>query len=102
MLELHLNIKPQTARRLRKVFELYPDQETLAQNIIAYQIAELNKASLNLRLDLKEFEEKYQRTSKDFYKQFCEGNTDDREDYVIWAGLYEMWCDNERQLVALQ
>jgi hypothetical protein len=36
-------------------------------------------------------------TSLDFYEQFTEGILDDREDFIIWAGLYEMLRKNERQ-----
>ena len=102
MLDLHLEVQPQTAQRLKKVLELHPDQESFAQNVIAYQIAEFKKAILNLRLDLKEFEGKYQRPTEDFYEQFSQGATDDREEYMLWAGLYEMLNENERQLAVLQ
>ena len=102
MLELHLEVQPQTAQQLRKILELYPDQESFAQSIIAHQIAELKYSILNLRLDLDEYEEKYQLATRDFYQQFSQGNTDDREDYIIWAGLYEMLCKNEKRLQQVQ
>jgi len=81
--------------------ELYSDPETFAQNIIAYQIAELKRGILNLRLDLKGFE-KYQLSTDDFYRQFGQGATDDREDYVVWAGLYEMLHRDEERLQELE
>ncbi len=102
MLNLHLDIQPQTAQRLRRNLESYPDQETFAQNIIAYQIAELKRGILNLRLDLKAYEEKYQLLTEEFYQQFTQGVTDDREDYIIWAGLYEMLSANEKRLQGLE
>jgi hypothetical protein len=102
MPSLQLEVQPQTAQRLKKVLALYPDQESFAQSIIAYQIAELRRSILNLRLDLKAYEEKYQLTTKDFYQQFIEGNADDREDYIIWAGVYEMLRENEARLRDVQ
>lgn len=102
MFDLHLDVRPQTARRLKKVLELHPDQESFAQDIIAYQIAELNKAILNLQLDLKEFEQEYSWDSAEFYTEFSQGRLDDREAYVIWAGLYEMLIENQRRLDSLQ
>jgi hypothetical protein len=102
MADLHLDVKPQTARRLKKILDLHPDQESFAQEIIAYQIAELNKAILNLRLELKALEERYQRSSTEFYAEFSEGALGDREDYVLWAGLYEMLIENERRLNSLR
>lgn len=102
LLQLELNIQPQTAQRLIKVLASVPDEETFARDIIAYQIAELNKGLMNIRIDLKQFEQKYQQTTKEFYRQFQNGETDDSEDALLWAGLYEMLMDNERHLQELQ
>lgn len=73
-----------------------------AQNIIAYQIGELKRGILDLRLDLKGFEEKYQRTTVDFYNEFSQGNAGDEEDYLVWAGLYEMLDKNVKRLTELE
>ena len=102
MLDLHLELKPQTAIKLKRVLDLHPDQETFARNVIAYQSTELKKAILNLHLDLKALEEKHQRTSADFYAQFARGEMDDCEEYILWAGLYEMLIENQTRLASLQ
>lgn len=52
----------------------------------------------HLQFDLKRYEQKYQLATEDFYRQFSQGATDDREDYIVWAGLYEMLCKNEERL----
>lgn len=101
MLNLQLDIQPQTEQRLKKFLEGIHDQEVFAQNFLDYHIAELKKGILNIRLDLKQFEDTYQISTKDFYHQFEEGTRDDREDYMIWAGLYEMLCENEQRLQEL-
>ena len=41
---LQLQLQPQTEERLRRILAQYSDLELFAQNIIAYQIAELKKA----------------------------------------------------------
>ena len=102
MLHLDLHIQPQTEQRLKKVLAATSDEEMFAQNIIAYQVAELQKGAINLRLDLKQFEEKYHQTTEEFYQQFEQGHTDDTEDAMLWAGLYEMLQDNERRLQELE
>jgi hypothetical protein len=102
MPNLKLEVQPQTAKRLRKVLKLYPDQESFAQSVIAHQINELKQSILNLRLDLQEYEKKYQLSTEDFYQRFTQGNTDDREDYIIWAGVYEMLHANEERLQEMQ
>jgi hypothetical protein len=101
MLNLHLNVDPQTARRLKKVLEYSRDEETFAQNVIAYQLAELRRGSLNLKLDLQAFEEKYQISSQNFYEKFSQGKMGDNEDFIIWAGLVEMLDENEKRLQGL-
>ena len=50
-----------------------------------------------MRIDLQEYEVKYQMTSAEFYEQFTEENLDDRAKFIIWAGLYEMLLENESQ-----
>lgn len=102
MLNLELNVQPATAQRLRLLMSQVADQETFAQNIIAFQVHELKRGILNLRLDLRKYEEQYQMPSDVFYGQFEQGEVDDSEDYMLWSGLYEMLRDNQQQLQALQ
>jgi hypothetical protein len=102
MFDLRLDVQPKTAQRLKKVLELHPDQESFARDIIAYQVTELNKAILNLKLELKEFEREYAWSSAEFYTEFSHGRLGDCEAYVIWAGLYEMLIENQRRLDSLQ
>ncbi|MCW5206712.1 hypothetical protein VU08_07260 [Desulfobulbus sp. F5] len=98
MFNLQLHVRPQTEQRLRAILARTEDEESFAQNIIAYQIAELQKGLMNIRLDLKEFESKYRKSSDEFYQQYTQGMSDDSEDAMLWAGLYEMLRDNESRL----
>lgn len=101
MFNLKLHIQPKTEQQLKKILIHIQDEETFAQNIIAYQITELQKGVLNIRLDLKQFEDKYQQSSKEFYQQFEQGKFDDREDFILWAGLYEMLQNSKHRLQEL-
>ncbi len=66
MLNLSLNIKPRTEERLRKILDDTDDQERFAQNIIAWEIAELKRGILNIRLDIKKFEDRYNMAQRPF------------------------------------
>lgn len=101
MVSLQLQLQPQTEVRLRKVLAFYQDQELFVQNIIAYQIAELKKAILNIRLDLQQFEEQYHLSTEEFYHKFTDGVLEDTEDFLVWAGIYEMLHENESRLEEL-
>ena len=102
MMNLNLNITPQTARKLKKVLDQAQSEESFAQNVIAYQVSELKRAALNLRLDLKALEEKYNMPSSLFYKRYRQGKMGDDEDYMRWAGLIEMLENNEKRLRGLE
>jgi len=101
MLDFHLSVQPKTEQRLKIILNSIEDEENFAQIIINDQIARLQKAILNLRLDLTVFEQKYQITSEQFYQEFSQGILADEEDFIIWSGLYEMLCQNEVQLQKL-
>ncbi len=102
MLDFQLSVQPQTERRLKKILSQVRNTEAFALNIIAYQISELQKGILNLRLDLDDFEKKYNMTSTEFHKSFLHGLLEDEADFMIWAGLYEMLCQNQTQLRELR
>ena len=102
MVNIQLQLQPHTEERLRKILAQYHNQEVFAQNIIAYQITELKRAILNIRLDLQQFERKYQLETEEFYQQFQTGSLEDTEDFMIWAGIYEMLKENSRKLEELQ
>ena len=76
-------------------------KKCLPRIFLSIIFAELKKGMLDIRLDLKQFEDTYHVSSQEFYRQFQAGKRDDREDYMMWAGLYEMYCDNEHRLQEL-
>ncbi len=70
MLDFHLSVQPKTEQRLKIILSSVEDEESFAQSIIDDQIVRLQRAILNLRLDLRVFEQKYQITSEKFYQEF--------------------------------
>ena len=101
MLDFHLSVQPKTEERLKIILNSIENEENFAQSIINSQIERLQKAILNLRLDLKAFEQKYQIKSEQFYQEFSQSILADEEDFMIWSGLYEMLSQNEIQLQKL-
>jgi hypothetical protein len=102
MFKIELDVKPDTEIRLKKILQFSSNPEVFASKMIGYQISELKRGITNLLVDLKILEEKYQISSSDFYAQFQNGNTDDRQDYMIWAGLFEMLQESQQQLGELE
>ncbi len=102
MLHFNLNIRPKTARRLKKILEFSKNEEAFAEGIIAYQVAETKRALLNLRVDLQAFEQKHGLSSEVFYRRYERGEMGDDEDFMVWAGLVEMLSSNQKRLQGLE
>jgi len=95
-----------TAERLYALAELYQQgqvSELMERTLekLLRQEAEACQAQLRqLQADLREFEQKYHRSSMEFYQQFQAGQTSDEMDYVEWASLIQM-TDNLKQRLRL-
>ena len=88
-----------TAARLRALAVLYEQgqvsdlmERTLAK-LLRHEADACQDQLRQLQADLHEFEQKYQRSSAEFYQQFQAGQVGDAMDYVEWASLIQM-ADN--------
>ncbi|MGE0086707.1 MAG: hypothetical protein AB7S75_20065 [Desulfococcaceae bacterium] len=102
MLTLHLNIKPETEMRLKKILEYTRDEEAFVRKIIAAQIAELKNGIFQIQVQLRQFEERYSMTSNEFFRQYKRCVFADKEDFRRWAQTYEMLLENEKRLQSLK
>jgi vacuolar-type H+-ATPase subunit D/Vma8 len=96
--------KTMTAERLYALAELYQQgqvSELMERTLekLLRQEAEACQAQVRqLQADLREFEQKYHRSSTEFYQQFQAGQTSDDMDYVEWASLIQMADNLEKRL----
>jgi len=49
---------------------------------------------------LMRYEDRYNKSSEEFYNQYCKGRTDDSEDVVEWANDYQNFIALRRELEA--
>jgi hypothetical protein len=102
--ERAVKANPLTAKRLHALAELYQQgqvSELMDRTLekLLRQEAEQCQAQLRqLQADLVEFEQKYQLSSPEFYRQFQAGHTSDDMDYVEWASLVQMAENLEKRL----
>jgi len=99
---LNLDLSSKTEIKFKKILDQYPNSEVFAQNIIDFQTSELKKGMINIQIDLQDFEKKYKLSTQEFYKKHQSGQMDDDEDYMIWAGIYEMLLLNQKRLNELE
>ncbi len=102
MLNLQINVKPETEMKLKRIMEQVPDQEVFFQELIEYRANELKRAIINIEIDLKKYEEKYRLTTEEFYKKYEQGEMEDSEDFMLWAGIYEMQVMDRQKLSELE
>ena len=95
-----------TAERLHALAELYQQGQTsdlmdrTLEKLLRHEAEQCQAQLRQLQADLREFEQKYHRSSMEFYQQFQAGQTSDEMDYVEWASLIQM-TDNLKQRLRL-
>ena len=99
---LNLDLTTKTEQKFKKILAQYPNSEEFAQNIIDFQTSELKKGMVNMQIDIQEFEKKYNLPTEKFYKKYQLGQMGDDEDYMVWAGIYEMLLLNQKRLKELE
>lgn len=52
----------------------------------------------NIEKDLKKFEKKYAMSTISFYEKFRKGKFGDEGDFMIWAGIYEMFLRDKQKM----
>ncbi|MCK4764766.1 MAG: hypothetical protein KAW12_21385 [Candidatus Aminicenantes bacterium] len=97
MLNLSVELQPKTEQKIKKILDQHSDKEVFFQESIESQVNELKNGIINIEIDLKEFEHRYQLSSCEFYRQFKEGELGDEEDFITWAGIYEMQLENKKK-----
>jgi len=87
---------PLIAERLHALAELYQQgqvselMDRTLEKLLRHE-ADVCQAQLRqLQADLAAFEQKYQLSSTEFYRQFQAGQSGDAMDYVEWASLVQM------------
>ncbi|MBD2567416.1 hypothetical protein [Anabaena lutea] len=71
------------------------------RKIITQEINNVQQQIKELENDLQVFEQQYQLSSEDFYRQFKTGQLGDEVDFVEWSAFYQMWSDLQARLTLL-
>ena len=99
---IQLQLSKKTEKRLKQIMLLHSDSDSFFNKMIDYQINELKLGILNIEKDLNKYEKKYDIDTKAFYEKFEKGEFGDDDDYIVWAGIYEMSLRDKLKLEQLQ
>lgn len=64
--------------------------EDLYQYVQAHKESE-NEALQRLKAELEKFEQRYGMSSEEFYEKMVGTLAEDEIDFIIWAGIYEVY-----------
>ncbi len=80
-------------KNLEKFIQKHGEDSLISQTIskmLDYKIQQYAKEIKRLDKDLRKFERTYNKKSAVFFKEFEEGRTGDKIDFIEWASLYQM------------
>lgn len=80
-------VSESAARALNKAFDL--------------EVSQLQMQLDDIQRVMAGYEKQYGMTSTEFFAKFSAGQSDDRMDYVEWAGLFQMADDLREQIATL-
>lgn len=80
-------VSENAARALNKAFDL--------------EVSQLQMQLDDIQRVMADYEKQYGMKSAEFFAKFDSGKTDDRMDYVEWAGLFQMAEDLREQIHTL-
>lgn len=78
-----------------------PVLDTTIDKLLAREIANIRETQKRLQSQLSEFEIQYHLKSDVFYKQYQNGELDDKMDFLEWASTVEMMEKSAQRLKVL-
>ena len=72
--------------------------ESAVNKLIDYEKSKIENELTQLKFDLKEFEQKYNKRSDVFFRDFKSGQIGDEMDFIEWSSLYEMFLKNKEKV----
>lgn len=94
-----------TLRKLERLYKRgFRDSVTDAVlfKVASSQVARDEVVLRDLERDLAELEQRYQMSSKEFFRHWRAGKLDDTADFMDWNALYQMACEVRERLELLR
>ena len=101
MKQITLNLEKDIAEKLNSYIQIFGNDNLFVDKFMDFQKRRLKKEIALMKIDLINFEKKYNKKSEVFYSEFQEGNAGDSEDFLLWSGIFEMYLDSKNKLSTL-
>lgn len=74
----------------------------IVENALQREKRLLQTALKRTKDHLRKFEQQYQMSSDEFFEFYQKGKTDDRDDYVDWAGEYQIYLSIKEKIQGVE
>ncbi len=101
MQQIVIDVQPQIANKFNAYVQLFGSKELLLDKFVDYQINRVKREIVRMQSELDKYENKYHLNTPEFYKAFENGQFGDENDFMIWAGIYELQLDSKNKLAQL-
>jgi len=99
---IQIELSERTEKKMRQVMALHSDTDIFFDKVIDFQVDELKVGLRNMQKELALFEKKYGIESSVFYAKFEQGEFGDEQDFMLWAGVYEIFLRDSVKLELLK
>jgi hypothetical protein len=101
MQQIVIDLQPKIANKFKSYVQLFGNEDLLFDKFIEYHVNRVKREISRMQLELEKYEKKYNLKTNDFYLQFEKGEFGDENDYMLWAGIYELQLDSKNKLSKL-
>jgi hypothetical protein len=98
MSQITINLDSYTAEKFNSFVQAFGSKEMLFEKFIEYHKNKLSREIASMQVDLDTFEKQYNMSSEEFFGKFEDGQLGDENDFIIWAGVYELQKDSKEKL----
>ncbi len=96
-----VELQPKIANKFDTYVQLFGSKNLLFDQFIEYHINRVKREISRMQFELEKYEKKYSLKTNEFYKLFEKGELGDENDYMLWAGIYELQLDSKNKLSKL-
>jgi hypothetical protein len=101
MQNITIEVQPRLAKKIDAFLQYFGSKDMLFDQFIEYHIRKIKREISGMQVQLDKYEQKYQITSEVFYQKFSVGELGDEDDFMMWAGIYELQTESKNKLSKL-
>lgn len=96
MAQITIEIDNSLAAKFDHLKRFFGSKDIMFGKFIEFHRKNTEREIARMQVDLQAFEKEYSMDSASFFSDFENGLLDDKEDYILWSGIYEMQLNSKK------